>query len=156
MKDTTTTEPDNAKPTPPVNSTPPPSPKADNIPTTQTTPNNIPIDLDADDLLEGEGEDEFPIETTTVVSPEEIPEEWIYPLRLTLEELFTGINLRFRITRHLLSGKKKSEAIRAFHSRRTLFCSMLTTIFDHLGIDVQPGWRAVSLQPNLCFNCPWF
>lgn len=173
MKDTTTPEPTNTGPAPPVDSstpppsspgptdpkpappvdisTPPLSPKANATFTSYAEPFGFPVDEDGNELLEAEGEDEFPIETMTVVSPEEIPEEWIYPLRLTLEELFTGINLRFRITRHLLSGKKKSEGIRTFTSFSFAFCSVLIAIDDYLGIDVQPGWRAVSL--HVCLYC---
>lgn len=44
---------------------------------------------------------------TTTYASTEIPAEWIFPLPLTLEELHEGSPHRYRITRHLLSGKKK-------------------------------------------------
>ncbi|GJJ08382.1 hypothetical protein Clacol_002596 [Clathrus columnatus] len=44
---------------------------------------------------------------TTTQPTTEIPAEWIFPLPLTLEELYEGACQRYRITRHLLSGKKK-------------------------------------------------
>lgn len=47
------------------------------------------------------------LHTTTVVTTG-VPSEWIFPLPLTLEELCEGTAHRYRITRHLLSGKKKN------------------------------------------------
>lgn len=38
-----------------------------------------------------------------IESPRASSKEWIFPLDLTLEELFDGTNLRFRVTRRLLS-----------------------------------------------------
>jgi hypothetical protein len=40
-------------------------------------------------------------------SPLSSPKEWVFPLELTLEELFHGTSLRFRVTRRLLSRKTK-------------------------------------------------
>ncbi|KDQ57058.1 hypothetical protein JAAARDRAFT_70024 [Jaapia argillacea MUCL 33604] len=48
-------------------------------------------------------------------------DEWIFPLPLTLKELFHGTRHRYRITRNMLSGKKKTIV---------------------LEIDVEPGWRS--------------
>lgn len=47
------------------------------------------------------------LHTTTVITTG-VPSEWIFPLPLTLEELLEGTTHRYRITRHLLSGKKKN------------------------------------------------
>lgn len=59
------------------------------------------------------------LHTTTVVTTG-VPSEWIFPLPLTLEELSEGTAHRYRITRHLLSGKKKNIMV---------------------DIDVAPGWK---------------
>ena len=59
------------------------------------------------------------LHTTTVITTG-VPSEWIFPLPLTLEELFEGTAHRYRITRHLLSGKKKNIMV---------------------DIDVAPGWK---------------
>jgi DnaJ C terminal domain len=40
-------------------------------------------------------------------SPLSLPKEWQFPLELTLEELFQGTTIRFRVTRRLLTGKTK-------------------------------------------------
>jgi DnaJ family protein B protein 4 len=58
------------------------------------------------------------LHTTTVVTTG-VPSEWIFPLPLTLEELSEGTSHRYRITRHLLSGKKN-------------------IVVD---VDVAPGWK---------------
>lgn len=49
-----------------------------------------------------------------------IPAEWIYPLPLTLEELFKGGTYTYRITTRLLSGEPKIQEVQ---------------------IDVKPGWK---------------
>ncbi|KAF9004035.1 hypothetical protein BDQ17DRAFT_1424988 [Cyathus striatus] len=36
------------------------------------------------------------------------PKEWVYPLTLSLEEMYKGKKLRFRVIRYKLSGKKKN------------------------------------------------
>jgi len=59
------------------------------------------------------------LHTTTVVTTG-VPSEWIFPLPLTLEELAEGTAHRYRITRHLLSGKKKNVLV---------------------DIDIAPGWK---------------
>ncbi|KAF8525954.1 hypothetical protein BU17DRAFT_83458 [Hysterangium stoloniferum] len=59
------------------------------------------------------------LHTTTVVTTG-VPSEWIFPLPLTLEELLEGTSHRYRITRHLLSGKKKNIVV---------------------DVDVAPGWK---------------
>ncbi|KAF8589452.1 DnaJ-domain-containing protein [Ramaria rubella] len=59
------------------------------------------------------------LHTTTVITTG-VPSEWIFPLPLTLEELSEGTAHRYRITRHLLSGKKKNIMV---------------------DIDVAPGWK---------------
>ncbi|KAF8519528.1 hypothetical protein JB92DRAFT_1985649 [Gautieria morchelliformis] len=59
------------------------------------------------------------LHTTTVVTTG-VPSEWIFPLPLTLEELCEGTAHRYRITRHLLSGKTKNIMV---------------------DIDVAPGWK---------------
>ena len=46
-----------------------------------------------------------------VRAPNGSPKEWIFPIDLTLEELFQGISLRFRVTRKLLDGKTKDSLI---------------------------------------------
>ena len=33
-----------------------------------------------------------------------VPAEWVYPLHVPLETLYTGAKLRYRVTRYLLSG----------------------------------------------------
>lgn len=50
-----------------------------------------------------------------------IPAEWIYPLQLTLEELFKGGKYTFRITTRMLNGTQKASDV---------------------AIDVQPGWKS--------------
>jgi DnaJ homolog subfamily B member 4 len=59
------------------------------------------------------------LHTTTVVTTG-VPSEWIFPLPLTLEELYEGTAHRYRISRHLLSGKTKNIMV---------------------DIDVAPGWK---------------
>ncbi|KAG9022971.1 hypothetical protein FS837_006071 [Tulasnella sp. UAMH 9824] len=49
-----------------------------------------------------------------------IPAEWIYPVPLTLEELFKGGTYTYRITTRLLSGEPKIQEVQ---------------------IDVKPGWK---------------
>lgn len=44
-------------------------------------------------------------------SPRASPKEWIFPIDMTLEDLFHGTSLRFRVTRKLLSGKTKDSMI---------------------------------------------
>ncbi|KAG8903634.1 hypothetical protein FRB99_002909 [Tulasnella sp. 403] len=50
-----------------------------------------------------------------------IPAEWLYPLPLTLEELFRGGKYTYRITTRLLSGAPKIQEVE---------------------IDVKPGWKS--------------
>jgi len=59
------------------------------------------------------------LHTTTVVTTG-VPSEWIFPLPLTLEELLEGTSHRYRITRHLLSGKKKNIVV---------------------DVEIAPGWK---------------
>lgn len=51
----------------------------------------------------------------------DIPPEWIYPLPLTLEELFKGGKYTYRITTRLLSGAPKIQEVE---------------------VDVKPGWKS--------------
>ncbi|EJU05054.1 hypothetical protein DACRYDRAFT_47846, partial [Dacryopinax primogenitus] len=48
------------------------------------------------------------------------PKAWVYPLRLTLGELYTGCQKRFSVTRSLLNGR---------------------SLEGFIDIDVQPGWK---------------
>lgn len=59
------------------------------------------------------------LHTTTVITTG-VPSEWIFPFPLTLDELSEGTVHRYRITRHLLSGKKKDIMV---------------------DIEVAPGWK---------------
>lgn len=62
---------------------------------------NIPVDE------EGNLEPALrPIET-----PVSSSKEWMFPLELTLEELYNGTSLRFRITRRLLSRRTKQTMV---------------------------------------------
>lgn len=69
-----------------------------------------------------QSESSFKPETTPPTSAEDsdIPAEHIYPLQLTLEELFKGGKYNFRITTHLLNGDPK---------------------ISEVEIDVLPGWK---------------
>ncbi|KAG9030546.1 hypothetical protein FS837_003249 [Tulasnella sp. UAMH 9824] len=53
-----------------------------------------------------------PICNSSTISTLNLPVEWIYPLRLTLEELFKGGTYTYRITTRLLSGKPKTREVR--------------------------------------------
>ncbi|KAG8935383.1 hypothetical protein FRC02_008188 [Tulasnella sp. 418] len=54
------------------------------------------------------------------VNENTIPKEWVYPLPLTLEQLFHGGSHQFRITQHMLDG---------------------TTKMQKVHVEVQPGWK---------------
>lgn len=40
-----------------------------------------------------------------------VPAEWVYPLHVPLETLFTGARLRYRVTRYLLSGETQESYV---------------------------------------------
>jgi len=49
-----------------------------------------------------------------------VPAEWHYPLHVSLETLYSGAKLRYRVTRYLLSGQTQE---------------------SYVDIEVKPGWR---------------
>jgi hypothetical protein len=40
-----------------------------------------------------------------------VPAEWVYPLHVPLETLYTGARLRYRVTRYLLSGETQESYV---------------------------------------------
>jgi hypothetical protein len=77
--------------------------KSDDMPTEEN--GNGMSDIPVDD--EGNLEPALrPIET-----PRSSSNEWIFPLELSLEELFNGTSLRFRVTRRLLSRNTKQTMV---------------------------------------------
>lgn len=81
--------------------------------TKKSSPKGPPSFSSQKATIYGDDDDEIPFRDvrgelhTTTYPSNEIPAEWIFPLPLTLEELYEGASHRYRITRHLLSGKKK-------------------------------------------------
>ncbi|KAG8919427.1 hypothetical protein FRC01_001291 [Tulasnella sp. 417] len=73
-------------------------------------------------------------DTGPVVSPPSSAVEWVYPLMLTLEELFKGGTYAYQITTRLLSGEPKTQTVR---------------------IDVMPGWAPGTqiIVPNAGNEC---
>ncbi|KAF8315475.1 uncharacterized protein EI90DRAFT_2946499 [Cantharellus anzutake] len=49
-----------------------------------------------------------------------VPAEWHYPLHVSLDTLYTGAKLRYRVTRYLLTGQTQE---------------------SYVDIEVKPGWR---------------
>ncbi|KAG8948542.1 hypothetical protein FRC03_000711 [Tulasnella sp. 419] len=61
-----------------------------------------------------------PGRTSRNVDGKDIPKEWVYPLPLTLEQLFRGGSHEFAVTRYMLDRTTQKERIR---------------------VEVQPGWK---------------
>ncbi|KAG8898014.1 hypothetical protein FRC01_011067, partial [Tulasnella sp. 417] len=70
----------------------------------------------------------------TASAPPSSDVEWVYPLRLTLEELFNGGTFTYQITTHMLSGEPK---------------------IQNVLIDVMPGWAPGTqiIVPNAGNEC---
>lgn len=70
-----------------------------------------------------------------------VPDEWVFPIYLTLEDLYTCKSHRFRINRHLLTGvSKEGEFLRFFGNVGyvLLICCLRVVFVD---VSVQPNWR---------------
>jgi len=77
--------------------------KSEDVPSEQNGHGISDIPVDEDGNLEPALR---PIET-----PRSSSKEWVFPLELSLEELFNGTSLRFRITRRLLSHERKQSLV---------------------------------------------
>lgn len=73
-------------------------------------------------------------------APDTSNSDWIFPLPLTLEELFTGTNYRFQITRRLRSSPKPdSHATSTPKSTHSSLDDETNSSTIHVSVDIPPG-----------------
>ena len=73
-------------------------------------------------------------------APDTSNSDWIFPLPLTLEELFAGTNYRFQITRRLRnSPKPESHPTSTPKSAHSSLDDDTTTSTIHVDVDIPPG-----------------
>lgn len=90
-------------------------------------------------LVEGGKSPAPPIPSITESQVGTVPSEWVYPLQLPLQALYSGGRLRYRVTRYLLSGRTQESyagSMPRFICGRGFIYSFLLS-----DIEVKPGWK---------------